>query len=526
MSQDMKIIHNQLGFRPGHGAKRVLIPDVSATKTIFGHAEFWICEQGRFSKHPLNSLKRYEYTLRGELNRRSGDLGTWLEGDFTDACGVGTYQVYCGHTPGTTFTIRDDVWVRLISYCLFYLQVQSRGTRMAGWHDETFTAESEAQLPVPGGWRDSGDARDWVSSNCLTAISLIASHRLWHGREDELGLAPGALLDGVGQAIEFMLGMQDSHSGTVSDRDAAGKFTTLFAQLAEVLYDHDAGLSGRCLKAAKASLKADQNSNDYSMQALQWRAWGYLELWHATDEAQYLDGAVASLAQVLDLQIVDPGRGGDPVCGFFRDHPHKPGYHNHPLGIDVLMWIIGEFLADLPDHADAGRWRDAVAMWTEGYATDFAERNAFGLLPFSVVDRPAENDNGYRQLNDQLHYRYFPADASCGVNGRCLSSAISLAASARILNRSQLLDVGYRQLEWVLGNNPYQLSTMTGVGLVQPCANSVNLGNIPGGVTSGIRSGDDDQPVYDHPWLCHDPYRCDNVGQMLWAVLALQANSY
>ena len=91
-----------------------------------------------------------------------------------------------------------------------------------------------------------------------------------------------------------------------------------------------------------------------------------------------------------------------------------------------------------------------------------------------------------------------------------------------MLERPELVTHAYRLLEWTLGNNPFQMSTMNGVGVVQPCALSFQMGNIPGGVTMGIFGDDSDQPWYPHPWACTDEYYGYQTSQFLWAVLALQ----
>jgi hypothetical protein len=77
-------------------------------------------------------------------------------------------------------------------------------------------------------------------------------------------------------------------------------------------------------------------------------------------------------------------------------------------------------------------------------------------------------------------------------------------------------------LEWTLGANPFQTSTMSGVGVIQADALSFQMGNIPGGVMLGPGGDEQDLPCYAHPRSCTDEYYGYQTSQFLWAVLALE----
>ena len=564
------VITTQLGYRPHHGRKRVLMPDIPEVRTIFGAAIYMIFEQNRFSMELLNSPTQTEYILRDNLHPVRTDFGKWLVGDFSAVTNPGVYQIYCAGMPSVTFAMREDVWVRIIPDLIRYFQVQSCGRNVPGWHeachlDDGYCPETEQFVSAAGGWHDAGDFRKWVSSTAMIPISLLVAHRLWAGKEERLGLYPGTLLHEALQGLHYFLGMQDPVSGMLYNNVGGGrysfhdnsdnrytdniaqsgderrinmtpantpaKYSLLFALYADALCTADPVLSTRCLQAALNAAKYDASTQDYNADALQWRAWAFLEIWRCSGEEEHKRVALQSLSSLLALQVTDYIGGQQVTRGFFRAHADQPGYHHKHIGADYPIWVLAEFIEAFPTHPENHRWREALALWVDDYVCVFVERNPFGLVPYSMYPAVSATHIGclYRELGPGLFYRYFMAGNPFGVNARSSLTAAALAAAVRILGRPELLDHAYRMLEWIVGANPFQLSTVTGVGVFQPCALSFQMGNIPGGVTMGIGGDDQDQPSYHngaHPWLCCDEYYGYQTSQFLWAITALEALSY
>ena len=563
----MDVITNQLGYRNGHGKKVVLVPDVPEARSVFGDAIFSVFEQNDFSKYGLNAPEQLACNYRASLKRVHTDFGTWLEGDFSHITGNGIYQAMCGNALSSSFAIRDDVWLRILPECIRYFQVQSCGRDVPGWHeachlDDGYLPGLDRYLDAAGGWHDAGDFRKWATSTSLNAIALLLAHRQWSGQETRLGLPEGVFLAEAMQGVRYFLGIQDAGTGALfnaigSGRDVlhdnldcrytdnvkqsgderhiwagwarpAGKFTTLFALYANVLKETDADLARRCFSAAKASLRFDLGEGIRNADHLQWRAWGYLEMFrYAGDETAKAAG-LAVLDELLALQVRDYIGGQRTTRGFFRSEADKDDFHRKHIGASYPIHIIAEYIDAFADHADVPRWRDAISLWVDEYALVFAARNPFGLLPYSLYPGPQSDEHPhhhYRQIGESLFFRYFVAGPKFGTNARCSLDAVALAASARVLNRPELLTHGYRLLEWTLGHNPFQISTMNGVGVTQPCALSFQMGNIPGGVMMGIFGDEQDQPWYPHPRACTDEYYGYQTSHFTWALLALQAGA-
>ncbi|MCX7934014.1 MAG: glycoside hydrolase family 9 protein, partial [Planctomycetota bacterium] len=338
-----RVITSQLGYRNRQGRKRVFVTDVPEARSIFGDAIFTVLEQNDFSKYGLNDPRQLPHVYRASLRRAYTDFGTWLIGDFSHIARDGIFQAFCGNEPSPSFAIRDDVYVRILPECLRYLQVQSCGREVPGWHpachlDDAFVPSEKRYLAASGGWHDAGDFRKWVTSTSLNAISLLVCHRLWGGRETALGLPEGIFLAEALPAARYFLGVQhesgalyqnigggeecehDNLSCRYTDNiprsgderlvwpgwaKPAGKGTALFALYAGALRARDPDLAGRCLAAARKSAAFDAAIDEGTADQIQWRAWAFLELWRCERQEADREAALACLDRLLALQVTD-----------------------------------------------------------------------------------------------------------------------------------------------------------------------------------------------------------------------------
>ncbi|MFW5802638.1 MAG: glycoside hydrolase family 9 protein [Verrucomicrobiota bacterium] len=566
MTMNVPLLHTQLGFRPGQTRKHIVAPDVPEARTIFGDPIVTVFEQNEFSKHALNSPEQPQYTHRDVLRRTDSDFGPWLVGDIGSIRTNGVYQTTLGSNLSPTFVIRDDVYLRVLPMCIRYFQIQSCGRDVPGWHeachlDDGYIVEEDRYIEAAGGWHDAGDFRKWASSTSMIAISLLIANRLYGGREESLGLAPGIFLQEAMQGFDYFLNIQQPDGSLLHNigggKDSfhdngdcrytdnipesgderrihpgpakpPAKYAALYALYAEELWNPAPEEAQEAVQAAEKALEYDRSTDDLSLENLQWRAWAHLILHRIAGGDEHKNAAMESIARVLDMQVTDYIGGQQTTRGFWRKSPESNQYHHKHVGNTYHIWILAEFIETFPEHADVKRWTDAITLWIDDYALVFADRNPFGLLPYALYETPPQDNAGYtyRSLGDKLCFRYFMANKGRISNARCSAAALAFAAAARVLSRPELLDRGYRLLEWTLGANPFQISTMNGIGVAQPDPLSFQMGCIPGGVTLGPGGNREDMPFYMHPRSCTDEYYGYQTSQFLWATLALQNQSW
>ena len=135
----------------------------------------------------------------------------------------------------------------------------------------------------------------------------------------------------------------------------------------------------------------------------------------------------------------------------------------------------------------------------------------------------------YRPLAGELTYRYFmPVRKQfwwVGNTSHLESQACLLAKASGILNQPQYLALAFRQLEWILGANPFGACLMTGEGMNNPFPHSRFTGLVPGGIMNGIGGNALDQPVldmeYGFDWRTTE-YWAPHNAWYLWAVSELE----
>jgi hypothetical protein len=120
------------------------------------------------------------------------------------------------------------------------------------------------------------------------------------------------------------------------------------------------------------------------------------------------------------------------------------------------------------------------------------------------------------------------ADWWVGINAHLASNGVGLSRAARLLGDARLAHAAQRQLDWVLGANPFDASTMTGVGGNQPPLFVTGEFRPPtpliaGGVMNGLGGSANDE-VRLEPGSYHTcEYWTPMVAYVMWLMAELQA---
>jgi hypothetical protein len=309
----------------------------------------------------------------------------------------------------------------------------------------------------------------------------------------------------------------------VCELPAQFHFVTAQASLVRHLRDADAPYARTCESAARKCFAwCTRGRRSYTATSLAAGILAGVELHRTFDDRATADFAAGLASQLLELQSTD-----GPVRGFFfrsadRAQPSREIMHGN-LPLLALCALLERF----ESHQDASRWRNALASHTQ-YLKDMAGRSAFGIIPFGLYF--GEDPGGARRIGDHW-YRWFmrphgenPSSPEwwVGINAHLASHGVGLARAARLLTDPSLAALAQRQLDWILGVNPFYASTMSGVGRDQPPLYVTNQFHpttplIPGGVMNGL-GGDQ----YDQPTLLPGSYHtCEYWTPMVAYVMTL-----
>jgi hypothetical protein len=206
------------------------------------------------------------------------------------------------------------------------------------------------------------------------------------------------------------------------------------------------------------------------------------------------------------------------------DEPSRQGWQGpeHLLGLCALYETV-------PDHKEAPKWKEAIRMYCEDYIAKLAELNNFNLVPVGLYK---SEDPGGNQKIGAYWYRYLTVTAdnafAGGINANIASTATGLLHASKILNEEKLKTFAQRQLDWIVGLNPLNSSTMEEVGHNQPVRFINRTLNIPpiiaGAVMNGIGGTKEDKPhLVPGSWQ-NCEYWTPQTSHTMWLMAELQMN--
>ena len=154
-------------------------------------------------------------------------------------------------------------------------------------------------------------------------------------------------------------------------------------------------------------------------------------------------------------------------------------------------------------------------------------RSAYGVMPLGVYPG-SPTEETYRPLEGELTYRYFMPTRQrswwLGVTSHLESHAVLLGAAATVFGKPEYREAAFRQMEWVMGNNPFGACLMTGEGWRNSYPYSRFAGPLIGGIVNGIAGNAQDVPIlqmeYGNDWRTGE-YWTPHSAFYLWALSQL-----
>jgi hypothetical protein len=510
---------NHVGFRPRVGSKTLVVRALASPLP---------------KEYHLRDVVESEFRFTKPLTEEASDFGPCLTADFTDLERPGLYQITVGNEHSVQFAIHDEVWRRTLPKAVGYYRYQRCGVEVPLVHpachlDDARRRDNGEHVDTVGGWHDAGDLRKWMDVTMLNGIALLNLFK-----NNPLP-RPGdptreQLLEEVRFGNRYFLKMQDADGkiwadvaggvngdnsdnhwtdniiGTPDDRylnthkrsQTAAVFTTLQALAGQCYAATDPAYARQCLEAAIRAWHAIDEP-PASTQAVAWWAMAACDLFLATGDGEYKQHASLLGRDLLKRQSTEYLAGQKEVRGFWMqgNEPYVeiPDSVVPPL---ALLKLYSTFL----EAEDRPKWLDAVRLHADEYLLPMASRNAYRIIPLGLF-LGSPTPEKYRPLAGNLTYRYFhPVRKQFwwqGANCHYAGNALVLGWLARIRGDAgkKYVPLAYRQLEWIVGANPFASCMMTGEGMRNPFPHSRFVGLIPGGIMNGIAGNVNDEPVLD-----------------------------
>ncbi|OGS20512.1 MAG: hypothetical protein A2252_01105 [Elusimicrobia bacterium RIFOXYA2_FULL_39_19] len=547
-SKKIKILINHLGYLT-QGNKKVVI------------------SSGNFSVFELIDIGS-NVVFTGSLNSAGTDLGSYLVGDFTNFTATGTYRIRVSTSEYSyCFPIglvaRDNYYDAVRKSAYNYFRKQRCGNTTINWRETTCHLD-DAKLEnrygpyhnCAGGWHDACDLRKWMDAT-LYGIHGLESIKIINPSWD----SNNAILDELKWGNLYFLNMQgpdgDMYSYLDGDPDpyswADGSYWTdniigndddrviilstnpvrnynfisAQANLYRIYKNTDSAYAKACLASAVRCYNFSKaqwpNLTGYS--SCGYGIYAGVQLYLATGNSEYKNFAITMADNLMALQETKYIGGQTQIKGFFYTTAAKTAFmkpvYKEPMSLIGLCALCEVF----PEDSKSSQWKECIRSYVEDYLSVIANRNAFGIVPYGLY---STNPGGSRQIGS-LYYRYFMEPSLrwwVGMSSNLLGTAVGLGKASKILGKPQYLKLAERQLDWILGNNPFNATVVTGVGYYQiPFYDSHDIDQstplIDGGVMNGIGGTSTDMPYEGKGYWQTGEYWTPHVCYFLWSVSEL-----
>ena len=464
-------------------------------------------------------------------------LGKYQVLDFTEVQKPGTYVLQAGDVKTRPFRIGDDIWAQTIWKTLNFFYCERCGCDVPGIHKACHAdwqmVHGQKRITINGGWHDAGDLSQ---GPCNTSLGAYAMFSLAEKLQDKDPKLATRLIEEAQWGLDWILkirfddgfrvgfarmdrwtdGVLGTRDDVVTEADnnvyancpevhCSVPYTaaTTEALAARIFKDSDPALAARCLKSARSDWQfATTNANKMDLDFAAAGAMASIEMFKTTGEQVYADRAVELANVLLGCQQREAMPWDFPLSGFFytntqRDHILHYWHAGHD---QTPIVAFAELCATFPDHPNWMKWYSAVVLYSE-YLSKLAEFTApYGMLPASVYRLDECETVWYRdqvkegiRLAEGYYLRRFPVWGAVPQNGRgnngiILSQAKALSTAARLRNAPKLVDLCERQLQWVLGRNPFCQSLMCSEGYDFAPQYTAMSGNMVGGLPVGIQT--------------------------------------
>ncbi len=520
-----------------------------------GQSKFCMLSTSQATKFTVVDADSSATVFTGTLKPRDGDFGRYAIGSFSGLTTPGRYQIQAAGLSSVTFSIDENAYLDSIHNGIAYFSVQRCGNSSTGYHapchlDDGRRLDTGAHQDVAGGWHDACDLRKWVDA---TIYGMVGLTRLL----DYFPESPAdrnTLLDELRWGNLYFRNMQepagyvmnycggddgnyftDNVVGSGDDRPihtepvglpAQFHFIASQAALARALQDQQPAYAHGCLAAAQRCYQwMIGNRTPTAAGTFAAGIMASAQLYRTTQDAAYRTQGAAYARQLLALQE----QKATPL-GFFYKQVSDSDPHRDAQNGNLPLLGLCDALETFPDHPDAAAWQAALTRHCN-YLLEMADRSGFGIVPYGLYQA---NPGGNRRVGD-FWYRWFMEVSGApdieqfwvGINANLASNGIGLSRAATLLKNPSYASLAQRQLDWILGCNPFSASTVIGAGFNQPTlyrtsAFKPNTPLINGAVMNGIGGTNSDLPDLADGTYHTCEYWTPMVAYTTWLMAELQ----
>lgn len=501
--------------------------------------------------------------------------------DFSEFEKPGQYTIAIDSIASRPFPIGDDAYLATAWRTLNFFFSERCGYDQPGIHQEchqdVFMYHPDGRsISVCGGWHDAADLTQGTGNTAESGIALLEMANAVQNKDSILynrlleearwglnwvmrtrfgdGYRLGGLIIGIW--TKNIRGDKDDMQEEARSTPSDNLKTASYCAIAAPHFDKTDPVFARwCRNCAiedfqfAIDLLDTQRTDNNEAELYSLATVTAMRLYRLTTEQYYLEQAARLARTVMACQQLERRTDWSiPLHGFFYESSQKKRIlaYYHQSQEQLMVEGLSMLLTEAPDHADAPLWKNACIAYAD-YLHDIARLVApYEVLPAAVYEL---NNTDYKNLyheGDQVglpsleeynaqvsngvplsktcYLRRFPvAYQFRGFHAVVMGKAKAAFILARLLKDKELKNIATRQIEYILGYNPFAMSTVYGDGYDYPPLYGAYAGNVVGAVPVGIETFEnDDEPYFPMQNNCtYKEIWTHTTARLMWCVAEL-----
>jgi hypothetical protein len=497
----------------------------------------------------IDSKDKVVYEAEGKLLQND-----FVELDFSALTNSGYYKIKIGDISSKPFAIGDDAYLAAAWRTLNFFFAERCGFDQPGIHQvchkDIFCVHPNGQrIAINEGWHDAADLTQGLGNTARGVIAMLELANTVKISQPELharlleearwglnwvlntrfgdGYRLGSLI--VGIWTDNKIGTKDDMEAKASNNPSDNFISAIATSMAAPTFkDLDPVFAGWCEKVAVEDFnfavarieQAVGEKNELDLYAL--ATVSAMNVYQLTHDKVYLDYAARFANVVMACQQLERrSEWSIPLHGFFYESKSKkrPLAYFHRSEEEMPIQGLAMLIKNAPELADAKKWRAACQAYAD-YLHEISKAiEPYGILPAAVyqvsnadfggiyhegdrVGMPSMEEynaqvrNGI-SLGGDFYLRRFPvAYQFRGFHAVQMGKAKAAFLLADLLEDKSLREIGTRQLEYIIGYNPFAMSTIYGEGYDYPPLYGAYAGDVVGAVPVGIETFENDDEPY------------------------------
>jgi hypothetical protein len=478
----------------------------------------------------------------------------FIQLDFSTFDSPGVYQIKIGDITSRPFPIGDQAYLSTAWHTLNFFFAERCGFDQPGIHQachkDIYCVHPDGRrMPINGGWHDAADLSQGLGNTARASIAMLDLAAAVREKQPELytrlleeakwglnwtlstrfgdGYRNGFLI--VGIWTDNIVGTKDDMESKASNNPFDNFIASAATSKAVPFYQsQDPVFAGWCRKVAIEDFdfavemmgQAVTQKNETDLYSLATIAAAHL--YQLTHDKKYLDKAAQFANVVMACQQLERRKEWSiPLHGFFYESRTKsrPLAYFHRSDEEMPVQGLCLLLKNAPDHPDAPLWKNSCQAYAD-YLIDISKSiDPYGILPAAVYEvgnadfagiyhegeriglpsmeeYNAQVKNGI-PLGGNFYLRRFPvAYQFRGFHAIHMGKAKAAFLLSDLLGNKSFRDIATRQLEYIVGYNPFAMSTIYGDGYDYPPLYGAYAGDVVGAVPVGIETFENDDEPY------------------------------